>query len=121
MKTKYSLKTGEDWAIFKKENLSKNNIIIFKLSPVCGVSHTAEFEISKWLKTVSDNENFVIAEIDVIFSKELSRSIADEFSIVHQSPQLIWINKEGAVEFNIDHYDITSSTLKEKSLNLLTN
>ncbi|NQX82122.1 MAG: bacillithiol system redox-active protein YtxJ [Flavobacteriaceae bacterium] len=75
--------------------------IIFKHSTRCSISRSVlrKFEsklIGKEIKAY---------KLDLLNYRSLSSHIADIFSIEHQSPQLIVINK-GDVVYSNSHYDI---------------
>ncbi|MFK5891221.1 MAG: bacillithiol system redox-active protein YtxJ [Flavobacteriaceae bacterium] len=85
-----------------KKNSDNNTAIIFKHSTRCGISRMVlkSFE-KKWAE--STDINFYI--LDLIRFREMSNTIAQEFEIVHQSPQLIVLEK-GKVRTHASHYDI---------------
>ena len=80
-----------------------NEVLIFKFSPICGISSSVERELDKFL---SKNPSIPILKIDVIFKRDISNKIADLFSIRHESPQLIELNKKHEVEKYASHYEI---------------
>jgi bacillithiol system protein YtxJ len=49
--------------------------------------------------------------VDVISSKSLSRRIAKDLKIAHESPQLLWLDKEMKVKIHASHYDINEELL----------
>lgn len=109
MVTKHKIKSAEDWQLLK--NSIDRKTLIFKFSPMCGVSYSVERKFNKWLDEISENENLNFARLNVITSRALSREIADELNIQHESPQLIWLDEEGRVKWHASHYDITEDEL----------
>jgi bacillithiol system protein YtxJ len=93
-------------------NFSNNyELIIYKHSPICGLSHSVNIIFDDWCKKHSETDQIKILKVDVIFSKSLSRRIAKDLKIVHESPQLIWLDKELKVKFHASHYDINEEEL----------
>ncbi len=103
----------ENWETFKKGFRKTDNRFIFKYSPVCGISYSAEHELKTWLEKNS-NISGTLALVDVVYHKEISRLIAKELDIKHESPQFIWIDSGGKVKWHTDHSDISIKNLNEK-------
>ena len=49
------LKNVNDWEEFKKETSAGNELIIFKFSPVCGVSFYAENIFQDWAEKLQES------------------------------------------------------------------
>jgi bacillithiol system protein YtxJ len=73
----------------------------------------AENILDEWCKAHNDNNQIKILKVDVVFSKSLSRRIAKDLKIVHESPQIIWLDKRKKVKFQASHYDITAEELNK--------
>jgi len=101
------------WKELIKNSSNNNELIIYKHSPICGLSQLAENILDKWCKAYSDNNQIKIIKVDVVFSKSLSRRIAKDLKIVHESPQIIWLDKQKKVKFQASHYDITEEELNK--------
>ena len=101
----------EEWEKIKKEAGGSSDILIFKYSPICSISSSVEHDFNIWLSGLSDNTPIKFIKIDVIDSRPLSQFIAGELEIKHQSPQLIWLSKKGAVKWHASHYDINPADL----------
>jgi len=99
----------EEWEALRKE-APEQEIIIFKFSPTCPVSHTVEREFDNWFKRQSDRHLRCI-KIDVIRARPLSQHLAREFGIRHESPQVLWLDAEGQVKWSGSHHQITSQGL----------
>jgi len=95
----------------KNSTLKNSELLLFKYSPACTISFVAEKLFDRWFAGLLEESNIVCAKIDVLASKPLSAHIADEFSIQHESPQLIWLNKEGKVKWHGSHHQITERAL----------
>ena len=59
-------------------------------------------------------EGIICIKINVINSRPLSRHIADELGINHQSPQVIWLTKNHEIKWHASHYDISTRNLSKK-------
>ncbi len=112
MKKYLSLKSVDEWNQYK---ISNKNIetIVFKFSPTCSISSSAENRINSWYADLEESVDLNIVKIDVINSRLLSQSLADEFNIIHQSPQVIWLDKNGNIKWNASHHKITKEALEE--------
>jgi len=105
------LKEPSDWQALKDESRDSGKpILLAKLSPICPVSHQAERIVLDWVKG-SDLGKLIPARIDVIRSRDLSRAIAKEIGVVHQSPQTIRLSSEGKAQWDADHFAITAAAL----------
>ena len=51
--------------------------------------------------------------MNVIFSKSLSRRIPKDLEVVHESPQVIWLDREMKVKFHASRYDINEEELNK--------
>ncbi len=105
------IKNLEEWEKIKKETAEKAELIIFKYSPICGVSSSVENDFNSWYLNLNENVKIICAKVDVISAKPVSQYIAKELNIQHQSPQLIWLKKDGKVKWSGSHYDIEKSQL----------
>ena len=84
-------------------------IFIFKHSTRCGISRTAlkQFENEYDLDTEVD-----AYYLDLLEYRPISSAIATQFSVTHQSPQLI-LMKNGQVVHHASHSDIDAQLLKK--------
>ena len=89
-------------------NSSKKTQVIFKHSTRCGVSRSV---IKQFEKQNEDIENIDFYFLDLIAFRSISNAIAQNFGVIHQSPQLIVI-KSGKVIANASHYSIIDLKLK---------
>ena len=107
------LSDKKEWKELIKNSSNDFDLIIYKHSPICGLSHSVDIILDDWCKEHSDNNDIKILKVDVIFSKSLSRRIAKDLKIVHESPQIIWLDSELKVKFHASHYDITEEELNK--------
>ena len=109
MITKYKINSETDWKKLKENKTAET--LLFKYSPMCGVSFSIERKFHMWLDKISESENLNCVELNVITSRSLSREIAEELNVPHESPQAIWLDKDGAVKWHARHHDITEEEL----------
>ncbi len=107
------IKNIDEWKNIKRETDGTSELIIFKFSPVCSISSSVEEDFKIWISGLSENTPVKCIKINVIDSRPLSRHIAEELKIQHQSPQLIWLAKSGGVKWHASHYDINPAELTE--------
>ena len=108
-----NLSDKKEWKELIKNSSNDYEIIIYKHSPICPISHVTEAVINDWCNLHSDYNHIRILKVDVVFSKSLSRRIAKDLKIVHESPQIIWLDSELKVKFQGSHYDITEEELNK--------
>ena len=90
-----------------KNNSEKNPQIIFKHSTRCSISSMAKNRLDK-----SENpEGADFYYLDIINYRSVSNKIAEEFRILHQSPQVIVING-GKCVYNESHSGIHMDEIK---------
>ena len=81
-------------------------VLVFKKSPICPVSHRAEFELKSWRKSLTDEDPVRIAMVDVIEERPLARGLTAELNVKHESPQALWF-AEGALAWHGSHGELT--------------
>jgi bacillithiol system protein YtxJ len=108
------LRETGDWIALKAKCLEqKKNLFLAKLSPACPVSHMAEKVLLEWLPT-HPQSTFIAARIDVIRARNLSRSIAEEVGVKHESPQVILLSPESKNLWDVDHFEINTDNLNQQ-------
>ncbi|GAA3981280.1 bacillithiol system redox-active protein YtxJ [Hymenobacter antarcticus] len=84
-------------------------ILIFKHSTTCSISAAAKGKIERqWADSGLD---LPIYYLDLLRFRPLSAQIAEQFSIRHESPQLLLI-KDGACTFDASHMAIRLNDVK---------
>lgn len=93
-----------------KEISKSEAVAIFKHSTRCGISRM----VIKLFEKKFDDElkSFKVYYLDLLNYREISNEVGYAFQVVHQSPQLLIIKNEEAVNF-ASHYDINSIDLKQ--------
>jgi bacillithiol system protein YtxJ len=84
-------------------------ILIYKHSPICGLSDTAIIEWERFV--VGESDRFRFYQVDVIAAREASLRIASLTSVRHESPQVLLIWKS-ACPWNVSHRQIRSEKIK---------
>lgn len=83
--------------------------VLFKHSTRCIVSKTVLKEVEEKFKELNELVDFYF--LDLLNYRELSAAIAENFDVIHESPQLLVID-EGAARTHASHYDIVSLDLR---------
>ena len=107
------LKSIEEWDNIKTGS-TDSELIIFKYSPYCSISASVEEDFDQWVKSLSGEPKINFIKINVISERSLSQKIASDLKILHQSPQLIWLDKNQDIKWTASHYKITSKELSSK-------
>lgn len=82
-------------------------VVIFKHSTRCSISSTAKFRLeSKWV----DDDQIPVYYLDLIKYRELSNQIADDFSVYHESPQVL-VLKNGKCCYHASHLSISAQEI----------
>lgn len=108
------IKTTEELQNTIQDAKEKRDVLIFKYSPICPISRSAEDEFDHWVQNNLEQEKYECIKIDVISSKALSKEVADMFGVTHQSPQILWLNKAQEVKWHNSHYGISSKALSNQ-------
>ena len=109
MKVK-KIRSLDDWEKFKQLTADGYELILFKYSPFCPTSNYIEHEFDEWCKNINGSE-LKVAKINVVRSRAVNSEIARELNITHESPQLIWLDKEGNIKWHASHYDVDEEEL----------
>lgn len=79
------------------------NTVIFKHSTRCGISNSVLNRFEKKYQEQIDGMEFYL--LDLLNYRTISTKIAEHFQIIHQSPQIIVIEK-GKVKIYASHHEI---------------
>lgn len=105
------IKNKDEWENTKTGSLNKNELIVFKFSPVCTVSFTAGKILETWCSKLDSDNGLKIVQVNVIKSRALSNKIENETSVRHESPQIIWFEKNGNIKWHGSHFMISAKSL----------
>ena len=94
-----------------KEASHQQKIIIFKHSTRCPTSSMALGRLERnW---EAENDTIKPHFLDLIAYRSLSNKISEDFGIMHQSPQVLLIDK-GECIYNASHLEINYQTLLQQ-------
>lgn len=82
--------------------------LIFKHSPTCGISDMANTEVSLFADAHPD---MPVLLVDVLAQRALSRQMAVELDVVHESPQVILV-ADGVPLWNASHRRVTAQAIE---------
>ncbi len=99
-----------EWEKIKNSSPGSETIIL-KYSTSCPISAVVVEDFNKWCADLSEDYNILYIKINVLESDILCRTLADEYKVKHQSPQVIWLTKYGTVKWTTSHYDINPRSL----------
>ena len=85
-------------------------VAIFKHSTRCSVSRMA---LKQFENEFDSSDKVTPYFLDLIEYRAISNAIAEQFGVVHQSPQLILI-KDGKAVYNVSHSEIDAEELATK-------
>ena len=102
------LENSEQLKAIKKESESKP-VAIFKHSTRCGISRMALNRFEKNYAISSDQMSLYF--LDLLSNRSLSNEIANQFQVVHESPQLIVI-RDGKAVYHTSHSGIDAQSLQ---------
>ena len=87
--------------------------VIFKHSTRCSISGVAKSRLER----AASPENIDFYFLDLIKNRDISNKIAEEFSVYHESPQVLVI-KNGACVYDESHSGINMNDIEEQAVAL---
>ncbi|SNB42385.1 conserved hypothetical protein [Flavobacterium psychrophilum] len=90
-----------------KDLSHEKTVVIFKHSTRCSVSRMVLKQFENEYKL---ENKLALYFLDLLVHRDISNEIANSFGIVHQSPQLIVIQK-GVAVYNVSHESIDANDL----------
>ncbi len=93
------------------EALREPLALIYKHSPLCGVSSMARREV---LAFAAAHPDVPIYEVDVVRDRPLSRAVERELGVRHASPQALLL-RSGAVVWHGSHHAVSRSALEREA------
>ncbi|MGB5850327.1 MAG: monothiol bacilliredoxin BrxC family protein, partial [Ignavibacteriaceae bacterium] len=61
-----NLSDKKEWKELIKNSSNDYELIIYKHSPICGLSHSVDIILDEWCNAHSDNNHIKILKVDVI-------------------------------------------------------
>jgi bacillithiol system protein YtxJ len=98
--------TNEEQLSQIKQKSMERPQVIFKHSIRCGISALAKSRLEKAVPA----ENMDFYYLDLINYRALSRKVAEEFNIYHESPQVLII-RDGKCVYDESHMGITMDVI----------
>lgn len=89
-----------------------NNILIFKHSTRCNISRSTLDRLERSWKD-AEVPNVKPYFLDLLSYREISNTIAEQFQVEHQSPQVLII-RHGKAIYDNSHYGIDFQEIREK-------
>lgn len=85
--------------------------LIFKHSTRCSISSVAMNRLERKWKL--DDDSFKLYYLDLIAHRDISNAIVDQYSVQHQSPQVLVII-DGRCVHSASHFDIEPAFLQKE-------
>jgi bacillithiol system protein YtxJ len=97
---------------------SQKPVLIFKHSTTCSISNTSLNRLERnWNPAEMPVETYYL---DLLNYRAISRQIADQFDVEHQSPQVLII-QNGKSIYDASHFNIDYTELKKQVAHLVAN
>ena len=91
-------------------NIHVDAVAIFKHSTRCSISSMAKNRLERnWNPS---NKNIPVYYLDLLSFRQLSNEVANRFNLMHESPQLLFIQK-GELKAHASHSAISSALIEE--------
>ena len=101
--------TKESQLVDIKEHSKNKPQLIFKHSSRCAISGVAMNRLER--SATKANVDFYF--LDLISNRQVSNKVAEEFSVYHESPQVLLI-KDGKCIYDESHSGISMTEIEEK-------
>jgi thioredoxin 1 len=90
-----------------EEALSAPLVVLYKHSPLCGLSDMAARQVELFLRSHPD---VPVYRVDVVRARKLAREIESRLGVRHESPQAL-VLRAGEVSWHGSHRAITAASL----------
>ena len=104
------MQNENDLAALKERSIEIPQVI-FKHSTRCSISSMAKNRLER----AAPAQNVEFNLLDLIKHRELSQKIADDFSVEHESPQILFI-KNGECVYDESHSGISMDEISEQAI-----
>lgn len=91
-----------------EEALAAPLAVLYKHSPLCGLSDMAARQVERFLEAHPD---VPVYQVDVVRARPLSREVEHRLGIRHESPQAL-VLRDGVVSWHGSHRAITAEALE---------
>jgi bacillithiol system protein YtxJ len=86
-------------------------LLILKKSPICPVSLAAEREFVHFVSELPEDPSLRFASVNVIGQRPVSRRIAEDTEVRHESPQVLLIGAGQKVLWHASHRGVNGAAL----------
>jgi bacillithiol system protein YtxJ len=87
-------------------------VLLFKHSTTCSISATALDRFERGFNKLEDTKDIKFYYLDLLNHRDISRKIAEEFDVKHESPQAILVKNNKPV-YDASHYEISIADVVE--------
>jgi bacillithiol system protein YtxJ len=108
-----SITSTEQFDQLLENKTADRDIVVFKVSPICNMSFTAEGQVDQWLAEAGEDPGVDWFTVDVIGDRPVSKYLEKHFGILHESPQILWIGNDRTVRWHGSHRAISVDNLTE--------
>ena len=91
-------------------------VLFFKHSTRCGASTSAKHQLNESWDL--NEEEITPYYLDLLSHRDVSNYIADKFSVIHQSPQVIMV-REGKVIYTVSHHAISVDKIRKQLVEIV--
>ena len=105
-----NIESETDLAEIKNKSAEKPQVI-FKHSTRCSISSMAKSRLERATPALNVDFNY----LDLIKHRDISQKIAEDFSVEHESPQILLI-KNGECIYDESHTGISMDEIAEQAL-----
>lgn len=107
------IQSVDEWQRLLAGKSDGRDLVVFKVSALCGMSFMAEREVAAWLADLEDDPEVDLYKVDVHSGRSVSDLIEAELGIRHESPQILWIGSGGEIRWHGSHRAISQERLAE--------
>ncbi|UKN00493.1 bacillithiol system redox-active protein YtxJ [Paracrocinitomix mangrovi] len=93
------------------EQSNEKPVLLFKHSTRCATSLMAKRELDSNIEILKDD--VIAVYLDLLRHRDISNRIAEEFNVIHESPQVLLI-KNGSCIYNASHSEIKTNVIKRQ-------
>ncbi|MES2590145.1 MAG: bacillithiol system redox-active protein YtxJ [Bacteroidota bacterium] len=92
---------------------SESKIVLFKHSTRCSIS---SFALRNFEREFDSNSDISCYLVDLISFREVSNAISEKTKVMHQSPQVVFLDNKKVV-YSASHEQISAEKINKLSLN----
>ncbi|MEO6096442.1 MAG: bacillithiol system redox-active protein YtxJ [Fibrobacteria bacterium] len=92
-------------------------VILYKHSPLCGLSDAAQIEFDRFRESEKSSGRFSFYQVDVIAARSASRKVEALLGVLHESPQVLMVSDSRCV-WHGSHRAIREARLRSEAESL---